>query len=322
MQFMMHIFLSRKWEKDRFELSNKIYYLNGLSYPIQLLLFPEGGDLTYKTKKRSDQYADDNGLPRYSYCLHPRTTGFVCLVNALRSGGLDAVYDVTIGYPDVISKTELEFGRGTMPREVHYHIKSYDAKDLPLDDEQLAQWCKDRWREKEDRLRDFYTNREFRESVTGNGPVADVRNGTEKYQRVKEAIGQKQYLSFVSSVLVFTSWNVVIVYLLLYHSWGFVYLGIVLCVIVMYHSYLGEGLDRWLMSFSRNETELAKARAEARSVNTMAQRSSILHNGIMENGIVKNGIMANGIMKNGIVKNGIMANGIVENGTCNVQQEK
>jgi len=277
MQIMIHIFLCRKWEKDRFELSDKIYYLNGLDYPVQLLLFPEGGDLTYKTKKRSDQYADDNGLPRYGYCLHPRTTEFVCVVNALRSGGLDAVYDVTIGYPDVISKTELEFGKGIMPREVHYHIKSYDGKDLPLDDDELAQWCKDRWREKEARLRDFYTNREFRESATENGPAAEVRNGIGKFRRVKEATGQKQYLSFVCSVLVFTTANVLIMYMLLYHSWGFVFLGIVLCAMLMYESYFGKGLDRWLMSFSQEEIKLAKAKAE----NVMPQsKSSILQNGV------------------------------------------
>jgi len=183
-----------------------------------------------------------------------------------------------------------------MPREVHYHIKSYVGKDLPPDNDELAQWCKDRWREKEARLRDFYTNREFRESATENGPASEVRDGTDKYRRVKEATGQKQYLSFILSVTFFTILNVLITYLHLYLGWGFLFLGIVLSVMVMYESYFGKGLDKWLMSFCQKEIELAKARAEkVRAENAMALSKSS--------------------------RRMLLQNGIVENGTCNVLQE-
>ena len=60
------------------------------------------------------------------------------------------MYDVTIGYPDALPKTEVEIVKGIMPREIHFHIKSYDDRDLPRDDKQLGQWCRDRWAEKEE----------------------------------------------------------------------------------------------------------------------------------------------------------------------------
>ena len=258
MQLMCHIFLTRKWDKDQSELQEKIYYFNGLNYPLQLLLFPEGGDMTYKTKERSDQYADDNGLPRYKYCLHPRTTGFVCVMNALRSGGLDAVYDVTIGYPDTISKTELQFGKGIMPREVHFYTKSYDAKDLPLDDDGLAQWCKDRWREKEERLKDFYTHKEFREGMSEN--IWDEKTRDAEYQKSKEVFGKKQYFSLICSLLVALVLNGVIIYLLTI-SYSFCILGVILGVCLVYWN-RHEGLDYLMMSFSQRTTEDAKLKAK------------------------------------------------------------
>ena len=128
-QLANFLFLKRRWEEDEKEFHDKLLYLNSMNCPCQLLLFPEGGDITHKTKKRSDKYADENCLPRYQYCLHPRTSGFIYVMNALRSGGLDAVYDVTIDYPDSLPKTEVELAKGIMPREVHFHIKSYDDGD-------------------------------------------------------------------------------------------------------------------------------------------------------------------------------------------------
>ena len=262
MQFMCHIFVTRKWEKDQPELCEKIYYLNGLDYPVQLLLFPEGGDLTYKTKKRSDDYADENGLPQYTYCLHPRTTGFVYIMNALRSGGLDAVYDVTIGYPDIIAKTEVEFGKGIIPREVHFHMRSYDAKDLPEDDDGLAKWCKDRWREKEERLTDFYTHREFRECVPEKRNHDDKMNGGVRYQKPNEFLGKKHFFSVVCSILVvLVCLNAGLLYLLL-HSWSFRFLGVILLSCLIHWNRHGPSLDYLIMSFSQKETERAKAKSK------------------------------------------------------------
>ena len=36
---------------------------------------------------------------------------------------LDAVYDVTVGYPINIPQKESDVARGNFPKEVHFHIK-------------------------------------------------------------------------------------------------------------------------------------------------------------------------------------------------------
>lgn len=64
---------------------------------LQILLFPEGTDLSVYGLKKSDLFAAKAGLPRYRYTLHPHTTGFETFVRALGSGTflylLSAPYD-------------------------------------------------------------------------------------------------------------------------------------------------------------------------------------------------------------------------------------
>ena len=38
------------------------------------------------TRARSDEFAVKNGLPKFEYVLHPRTTGFTFIVETLRKG--------------------------------------------------------------------------------------------------------------------------------------------------------------------------------------------------------------------------------------------
>jgi len=108
----------------------------------QLLIFPEGTDLTVQSKASSDRYADKHNLPKYEKVLHPKTTGFAFLSQRLRGGEflqtsqlfslidlyftdgqLDAVYDFTIAYPKTVPQTELDMLRGVFPEEVHFLIK-------------------------------------------------------------------------------------------------------------------------------------------------------------------------------------------------------
>ena len=162
-QYMNNIFVSRKWENDVREFEHKLRYYSSVNGPLQLLLFPEGTDFNAKSKGKSDEYADRNGLPQYSYCLHPHSKGFVHLVQSLRKEGLEAVYDITIGFPDALPKTEFHFLRGVVPKEIHYYIKEYTVDSLPYEEEALVSWCAQRWAEKEERLKQFYTHREFLE---------------------------------------------------------------------------------------------------------------------------------------------------------------
>ncbi len=53
--------------------------------PWQVMLFPEGTDLTARTKARSDEFARKNGVECYQYVLHPRTTGFTFLAKEMQN---------------------------------------------------------------------------------------------------------------------------------------------------------------------------------------------------------------------------------------------
>ncbi|XP_062378242.1 lysocardiolipin acyltransferase 1 [Sardina pilchardus] len=157
MQVASFIFIHRRWEEDRTHMANMLQYFCHIREPLQLLLFPEGTDLTENTRARSDDFAEKNGLPKFEYVLHPRTTGFTFIVNTLREGdNLDAVHDITVAYPKNIPQTERHLVLGLFPREIHFHVRRHPVSALPAGGEALQAWCQERWVEKERRLRDFY----------------------------------------------------------------------------------------------------------------------------------------------------------------------
>lgn len=46
MQVACFIFIKRRWEEDRSHMENMLEYFCDIREPLQLLLFPEGTDLT------------------------------------------------------------------------------------------------------------------------------------------------------------------------------------------------------------------------------------------------------------------------------------
>ncbi|XP_073647569.1 lysocardiolipin acyltransferase 1 isoform X5 [Tursiops truncatus] len=127
---------------------------------------------------RSNEFAEKNGLQKYEYVLHPRTTGFTFVVDRLREDlkwplaedkmrktwltvskpgkNLDAVHDITVAYPHNIPQTERHLLLGDFPKEIHFHVHRYPVDTLPTSKEDLQLWCRKRWEEKEERLRSFY----------------------------------------------------------------------------------------------------------------------------------------------------------------------
>lgn len=65
---------------------------------LQILLFPEGTDLTKNTKFRSDQFAEKNNLEKYQYVLHPRTTGFTHFVQEMKKGLAVTIYNLILTF--------------------------------------------------------------------------------------------------------------------------------------------------------------------------------------------------------------------------------
>lgn len=62
--------------------------------------------------------------------------------------------DVSIAYEGELAKNELELLQGRIPSVVHFHVKRYDAKELPNDDEGAGRWLLTLWDEKENRLKE------------------------------------------------------------------------------------------------------------------------------------------------------------------------
>ncbi|XP_057644598.1 lysocardiolipin acyltransferase 1 [Chionomys nivalis] len=176
MQAAAFIFIHRKWKDDKSHFEDMIDYFCDIHEPLQLLIFPEGTDLTENNKTRSNDFAEKNGLQKYEYVLHPRTTGFTFVVDRLREGNnLDAVHDITVAYPYNIPQTEKHLLLGDFPKEIHFHVHRYPVDTLPTSKEDLQLWCHKRWEEKEERLRSFYQGeKSFR--FTGQSTVPPCKS--------------------------------------------------------------------------------------------------------------------------------------------------
>ena len=256
MQCACLLFITRSWEKDEAEFRNKLDYFNSLDYPCQLLLFPEGGDITYKSKGKSDTYADEHGLPHYDYCLHPRTKGFTYILNKLREQGLDAVYDVTIAFPDAFPKTELDFVGGIMPQAIDFHVKSYDDSEIPQDEEGIGKWCQERWAEKEQLLHFHYANGTFKEDS-----VKQQKNrvGSKSSEPAKSTLnnfeGRSQpfyilrlfALNFIPIFLVYVTWGV-------YGSPLIIIYYVLSLVYMLWQSMYSIGFDKLWLLIQRRKT--------------------------------------------------------------------
>lgn len=98
--------------------------------------------------------------PFHSYVNHKcfiHFDDFKKIVSLFLGDNLDAVHDITVAYPKNIPQTERHLIMGLFPREIHFHVRRYPVTSLPTSSSDLESWCRDRWTEKEARLRDFYS---------------------------------------------------------------------------------------------------------------------------------------------------------------------
>ena len=99
MQMARFLYISRKWSADEALMGSALEHLAAVttashdsSGSFQLLLFPEGTNLTADTRRKSDVFAEKNNLSKYRHVLHPRTTGFSFLAEKMRQGELCRCY--------------------------------------------------------------------------------------------------------------------------------------------------------------------------------------------------------------------------------------
>ena len=156
MQFLRFLFLKRQLAEDAHTMREFFGAWADLDYPLQLLLFPEGTDLSPSTVQSSHQFAAKTGQPLLHQCLYPRVGALTAALQGLRGRQLDAVYDLTIAYTHKIPQSETGLLTGDLPREVHVLARRYPIAEIPSDPAELAAWTTARWHEKERRLTAFY----------------------------------------------------------------------------------------------------------------------------------------------------------------------
>jgi len=162
MQCFQFLFIHRRWESDQPHMTKLLTNFVKQDYPLQLLIFPEGTDMNNKGIEKSNEFATKNNLPLYKQVLHPRTTGFKHAISLLR-GHIDAVYDITVGYPRGIPDKRTSLLKGKFPHEIHFNLRRYPIQDIPENEEELSEWLLKIWAEKEKTLEQFYKDGHFDE---------------------------------------------------------------------------------------------------------------------------------------------------------------
>lgn len=220
MQHAAYLFLDRDWEKDQQTMNSISGYYKSSQSPLSLLIFPEGTNLTSQTTKKSNDFAakqTEFNRP-YEYTLHPRTTGFTYLLKTMRKNDiLDSVDDVTIAYEGQIPKNEIELFKGCIPRAIHFHVKRYNIKDLPTNDDDAGKWLQTIWDEKEDRLKEFYTKTSF------DDPSKQINNAD-----VESRVRFQRRLAFVFWLLFILFWS--------YCTIAFIKLKFYVLLVCLFHS--------------------------------------------------------------------------------------
>ncbi|TMX04582.1 hypothetical protein EJD97_007265 [Solanum chilense] len=186
MWFSEYLFLERSWAKDERTLKSGLQRLSDYPLPFWLALFVEGTRFTQAKLLAAQEYAASAELPVPRNVLIPRTKGFVTAVSHMRSF-VPAIYDATICIPKSSpAPTMLRLFKG-QPSVVHVHLKRHEMKDLPENDDAIAQWCRDIFVAK-DKLLDKH--------------IAEDTFGEEKLQDIGRPI---------KSLVVVASWSCILI---------------------------------------------------------------------------------------------------------------
>jgi 1-acyl-sn-glycerol-3-phosphate acyltransferase len=147
MVFLDCIFMKRDWNRDRANVVGRLRKFKEVGAPIWVNLYPEGTRLKPSKLLAAQEFAKKNNIPIPRNVLIPRVKGFLATLEGLE-GHLDAVYDLTIAYPNGKPPTlwGLLSAEGERAKVI---LKRYPIADLPTDTEKRSQWLMELYRQKE-----------------------------------------------------------------------------------------------------------------------------------------------------------------------------
>jgi 1-acyl-sn-glycerol-3-phosphate acyltransferase len=158
MLFLDCLFVKRSWEMDKNMIHSIFSKFTDHNIPIWLISFVEGTRITPFKLKKSQNYAKANRLPIFKNVLFPRTKGFVASVQGLNHH-VQAVYDITIGYPQGIPSL-WQVAKGSA-REFHLHVRRFPVDQLPQTSDGLSNWLVNCFAEKDELLQHFQSTGYF-----------------------------------------------------------------------------------------------------------------------------------------------------------------
>ncbi|KAJ3284121.1 hypothetical protein HK104_010083 [Borealophlyctis nickersoniae] len=190
-------FLARKWETDKPKLQHNLQRAQSDNLPFSVVIFPEGTVVCPNTQARSRAYAAKMGLsddPKH--VILPKSTGLFTVLRSMQPK-VTSLYDLTIGYaglsPDDVPEEYYTLGRvffkGDGPGRLYIHVRRFDVASLPGfgpgpgsvesgEDEGEAVdaraeafnvWLRKRWMEKDEMLKEFFADGNFRRAMERDG---------------------------------------------------------------------------------------------------------------------------------------------------------
>lgn len=149
MVFLECIFMKRNWNEDRARVVKQLRRFHDDRVPIWVNIYPEGTRLKPGKLKDAQEFAAKAGMPVPQNVLIPRVRGFLATLEGLK-GHLDAIYDLTIVYPDhPMTLWELLSCRGS---RIKVEIRRHAISDLPVDEEERGAWLMRLFQQKDRRI--------------------------------------------------------------------------------------------------------------------------------------------------------------------------
>lgn len=158
MRFIGCVFLARNWADDKVSIERTFHTIKSEKLPAWLIMFLEGTRINEYKLQQSQEYARRRGHPIPQHTMVPRTKGFIATIEGMRDY-LDAVYDVTIAYPQGIP-TLWQFMSG-YTKDVRINVRRFPMRDLPTDPEELRRWVAKLYQEKDALMAHVFAHGKF-----------------------------------------------------------------------------------------------------------------------------------------------------------------